>query len=437
VTALTNQFAVFWRGHGDQIMLAGLAVTAVTVVVSAAVAGWRRRIDRWVATVQWIATFGFSGEGMWVVTTQRAHVPPMVAVGVFAVGEAMLLNSMIQARRRYKLTNDPGKHGRAVWIIAIAMGVIVSFAATNTTERLLRLLIPIGAAYNWWNTLTDEGVTKQDTQWRWTPSRLLEWLGAKEPAGQRDLTTAARERRIAAMARCGYRVHTQALGCRLPVIGSAARFHRMGLTADDEMIAQVAARVRRALRIVTLTRPSCDAATATATAPASVATGLASVMAARRDASGGAIPTATGAATLAGSLPANGDATPAATMAVTLAGSPPASGGATRPTSPPAIPVAAVPATRPASAASAAPADLPQNALRIARYRTRHPGASQKQVAAALSKSGDKVSERTVQRYWTDTAPGQSAEPAAPVNGHDVADLLTATSPYRTDRRDR
>lgn len=237
--------------HGDALLLAGLAVTVCTLAV-ALYAAWRRgRVDRWVSALAWVASFGFSAEGMWVVTTHKAHVPAVVAVGVFFVAEAFQLSSMLQAGRRYRLDGHPGKHGRAVWIIAVAAGTVVAFSAQNLTEAALRFLIPLGAALLWWNTLTDDGMTKPKGRWRWTPTRLLEWLGAIEPDVDRDLVEVNRGRHVAAMVTAAIAVHD---GGRLRS-WHTRRLRSLAKVADEGMVAEVRERVGRALAIVELAIP--------------------------------------------------------------------------------------------------------------------------------------------------------------------------------------
>lgn len=237
--------------HGDTLVFAGLAVT-VAILAAALYVAWRRgRVDRWVSALAWIASFGFSAEGMWVVTTHKAHVPAVVAVGVFFVAEAFQLSSMLQAGRRYRLDGHPGKHGRAVWIIAVAAGTVVAFSAQNLTEAALRFLIPLGAALLWWNTLTDAGMTKPKGRWRWTPTRLLEWLGAIEPDVDRDLVEVNRGRHVAAMVTAAIGVHD---GGRLRR-WHTRRLRSLAKVADEAMVAEVRDRVGRALRIVELAIP--------------------------------------------------------------------------------------------------------------------------------------------------------------------------------------
>lgn len=250
-TSVWPTLATFITRHADILAAALATVAAVALLYPLYRAIRAGRPDKWIAGVAWVAAFGFSAEGMWVVATQKAHVPALVAAGVFFVGEAMQITSMTQASRRYAVDKHPGKHGRAVWIIAVAMGVIVSFAATNTAERLLRFAIPLGTALLWWNTLTDAGCAKRPTRLRWTPVRLLERLGALEPDVDRDLAEADRQRRVAAMTVAAHRVHAGGRHRRI----HAARLRRLALAADDGMVAEVRERVQRVQRIVALTAP--------------------------------------------------------------------------------------------------------------------------------------------------------------------------------------
>ncbi len=243
-------------------IVGGLVVAAV--LAAAFLVAWARgRVTGWIVAVSWIAAFGFSAEGMWYVATDKAHVPPIVAAGVFFVFELFQVRSMLAARTRYRATTvraadgtvtragDPGKHGAAVWILALVMGGVVALAAHNLADAALRLSIPLGAALLWWNDLTDEGVVRARSSWRWTPRRLLLAVGAIEP-GERDFETVDWERRVAQMTVIAHKLHH---GSARLVGWRAARLRRLTLAADDAMVAEVRRRVERVHAVEEATKP--------------------------------------------------------------------------------------------------------------------------------------------------------------------------------------
>jgi hypothetical protein len=252
----------FWTRNGDHIILGGLALLAV-LIIGALLWAWRKhKVDAWLVAVTWVGVIGFSAEGMWVVATKKANVPGAVAAGVFFVAEALMIASMRASSRRYKRTTvreddrpdgkvlkpgDPGKHGRAVWMIALAAGTTVAVSASNWPERILRFCLPLGAALLWWNTLTDEGTSAARSRWRWTPERVLVALGAKEPAtGEHDLGAAQREQRVRQLVNVGSRV-------RAGVFGQGYhqwRLDRLTRIADEAMVVEAEERLNRTAAIV-------------------------------------------------------------------------------------------------------------------------------------------------------------------------------------------
>lgn len=358
--------------HTDLLILTGLTAT-VAALTFALYRTWRAgRIDRWVTALAWIAAFGFSAEGMWVVATQEAQVPPLVAVGVFFVAEAFQLSSMLQAARRYAKDGHPGKHGRAVWIIAVAAGTVVAFAAHNPAEALLRFLIPLGAALLWWNTLTDEGLAKPQGRWRWTPSRLLEWAGAIEPDTARDLTEVARERRVAVLVAAGVRAEADAW----PRWWHARRLTKLAMAADPGMVADAAARLDQVRRIRTLLSTPH---------PLTVSTSL------------------TGEVSTSEVL--SEDRTAPLTEDLTVR----TGEDLTQPLTEDRSDVITKPSADPAL-------KLSPTAVKVIKLRAQRPAITQREAATKLG-----VSVATVQRYWKAEAPTKT-------NGHAAPELLPAGS---------
>lgn len=253
----------FAAEHRNELVLIALALTAAVLVIAVIRAIRRGRADKLVATITGFTVLALSAEGMWVVATERLGLPPILAGSVFFVAEAAMLSSAMRASRQYAQTTirdaagnivkagNPGKHGRAVWVIAAVTGGIVTLNSHSVVEVPLRLALPLGAAYLWWNALTADGVTEgEKSSWRWTPRRVLLWLGAIE-AGERDARQINRDRQIMAMTALARRVHRRGRFAGW----HEARLERLALLADDGMVAEVQRRVWRSKWIKELTDP--------------------------------------------------------------------------------------------------------------------------------------------------------------------------------------
>jgi hypothetical protein len=206
--------AVAWyQAHRDGAVIAGLGLAALLVGGVTMRIVKHKAVDRAVMVLSFIAAFGFSAQGMYEVVTHKAHVPGSLALVVFFVAEAFMVNSMIQAKRLYLATTErdeqtgkvtvwgtTGKHGRTVWIIAGVAGALVAFSSTNPVEFMLRGLLPLGAALQWWNTLTGENVERSESSFIWTPRRLGVRFGVLGPrVGDEQIMAmreAAKQRRL-------------------------------------------------------------------------------------------------------------------------------------------------------------------------------------------------------------------------------------------------
>lgn len=256
----------FGRDYGYPLLLAALVVTAVFLLITFVVARRRGRVDKWVATLSGYAVLALSAEGMWGVARERLRLPVVLAAAVFFVAEAAMVSSALQAARHYEATTvrdpsgrvitpgHPGKHGRAVWIIAAVAGLIVAANSKNLVEAPLRLALPLAAAMLWWNALTAEGSGRpESSSWRWTPRRFLLWIGALEP-GERDMVAVDRDRRVGTMTAVAHRLHAAPEGSR-GRRRAVARLRRLALEADEEMIEAVRRRVRLVHEVEALTAP--------------------------------------------------------------------------------------------------------------------------------------------------------------------------------------
>jgi hypothetical protein len=203
------------------------------------------RPDETLSNLGMVVGLGWSSEAVWTLTGPGgADLPTPIRVALFAVLEIILIVFMIRAKRNQRTLGHPGRSGRNAWIMAAGMSLVAVWTAHNVGEGFLRLLIPLALTGMWWDGLIGEGAKKAAwaTSWRWTPRRLLLWLGAIEP-GERDVETVHRERLTQQMTNLEFR---RRHGAKRRQERAARRLARLSLTADDEVIAEVRQRVDRA-----------------------------------------------------------------------------------------------------------------------------------------------------------------------------------------------
>jgi hypothetical protein len=234
-------------GH-ESLLYASLALAAVTLIFLARKAlkiAKSERPDESLSNLGMIIGFGWSSEAVWVITGPGgADLPTPIRVALFAVLEVVLIVFMIRAKRNVDTLGNPGRAGRIAWAVAAGMATVAVWTAHNPGEAFLRLLIPIVLTAMWWDGLVPEGVKKAagPSSWRWTPRRLLLWLGALEP-GERDVETVHRDRLTQQMTQLEFR---RRYGNPNSQKRSAKKLARLSLTADDEIITEVRQRVSRA-----------------------------------------------------------------------------------------------------------------------------------------------------------------------------------------------
>jgi hypothetical protein len=201
------------------------------------------RPDEPLSNLAMVIGLGWSSEAVWVLTG-RAGFPVSLRLLLFFVLESLLVLAMIRAKRTMKEHGHPGRSGRTAWIVATAMAVVAAGISTSIAEGILRLLIPLLVTLAWWDGLIGETGKKAEgaSSWRWTPRRLLLWLGAIEP-GERDIETVHRERLTQQMTRLEFR-RRHGSGRQQRV--AAGKLARLSLAADDAVVAEVRTRVDRA-----------------------------------------------------------------------------------------------------------------------------------------------------------------------------------------------
>ncbi|GAA0936383.1 hypothetical protein GCM10009558_050200 [Virgisporangium aurantiacum] len=248
------------RDHAPALVVGGLAVcvTLLAWLVWRAVRSGRP--DGWLARLSFLVGFAWSGEAMWEVATQKLRLSPVFAGFGFFLFEAMMATAMIRAERAHAERGRAGRHGRAVWLIAVVAGLIAAMAGDSAVEMGLRLAVPLLVAHQWWVGLAGDGVARpaDAISWTWTPRRVLVAVGLARP-GVTDLSTVDRERQVRAVAKVAHRLHSTSWRWRWRRGWCQMRLRSLAMRADDAVLDAARARVERVWRAAERTRPATPA----------------------------------------------------------------------------------------------------------------------------------------------------------------------------------
>lgn len=228
--------------HPD-VVLAGLVAAALILIWAGRRLRRTARPDEPLSRIAMFIGLAWSSEAIWELTGRIPQFPAQLRLLVFFVLEVMLIISMIRASRHVREHGWPGRAGTTAWVIAAAMGVVAAAVSHSLAEALLRMAIPLLLTKQWWDGLVgNQRRPEWVTSWRWTPRRLLLWLGAIEP-GERDVQTVHRDRLTARMVQLEFR-RRHSEGWRQD--RATSKLARISLDADDAIIGEVRARVDRA-----------------------------------------------------------------------------------------------------------------------------------------------------------------------------------------------
>lgn len=271
---LLNFATRWWDDHGTTLIFTSLIAAVGFLAVSLLIARKHGHLPRWMSRVGNGVVLVLSAEGMWEFFTGLLQLPTMIALGGFAFGEFLLLSSMMHARAYYNATTirehgkvvkwgHTGRHGRAVWIVATVIGVIVATGADHWQEIPFRLVLPLGAALMWYTELTAAS-EKRRSRWRWTPTRILIAVGALEPIeDDLDESDVVKRQRIRRMTKVACKIDAmdrkrhERQGSKQPLTEAERsrlnrwelRLQRLARDADDDQIAEVAVNVARVRQV--------------------------------------------------------------------------------------------------------------------------------------------------------------------------------------------
>lgn len=241
--------------HSAGLLATGGAVLAAVLLLLIRRAVRTGRAAGLAVGVAVLLATAFSAEGMYEVATEQLGLPWYLAAGLFVVAEAAMLASAVRADKMHKATGSLGMHGRFVWTIAAAAGVVVCLNGRNLVEVLLRLLMPLLVAGLWWMGYQTQATRERAADaitWTLSPRRILVRLGLAE-AGERDVIAVSRDRHTDRLTVTAHRVHH---GWKVLRPIRSARLRRLALRADDAMVSEVRARITRVHEIERLTAPA-------------------------------------------------------------------------------------------------------------------------------------------------------------------------------------
>ncbi len=171
-------------------------------------------------------------EGMWEVVHNKLGVNIGLTIAMFAAFDVVVYAQGRLAIR--KLTGNPkarvGTYLTIIWALSTAAAITVSTAGGNLTTQLFRLFSPMVAAALWTQKaleLRNGKIERAESNWIWTPTRLMIRWGWLKPGAADDLTEVLRDRRITALVDAGLTLHAEQEAARLrPAAPSRRRMRR-------------------------------------------------------------------------------------------------------------------------------------------------------------------------------------------------------------------
>jgi hypothetical protein len=148
-------------------------------------------------------------------------------------------------------------------VIALTTGTIASLGDPTLVGSVARFALPLVAAGLWWTTLTAPRPTdtqqmtaaregrarSQSTTWAITPRTVLVAARIMRAGDEQSMSEAERERRVRRMVVLADRVHSASADGRVHRRAST-RLRRIARLASAEDVAEVRARVQRAVSVV-------------------------------------------------------------------------------------------------------------------------------------------------------------------------------------------
>ncbi|MFC4107755.1 hypothetical protein [Micromonospora zhanjiangensis] len=207
-------------------------------------------------------------EGMWEVVRHKLGVNVGLTIAMFAAFDVVIYSQGRAAIR--KLTANPkarvGTYLAIIWALSIAAALTVSTAGGNVTTQLFRLFSPLVAAALWTQKVTElrNGKAERvESNWIWTPTRILVEKGWMKPGAAEDLTEVFRKRRIAALVDAGLELDAQLKAAdqrtdrakasrwrrQDPLVAARRRVQRLTKAADPDDVAAARRQLRMTLNI--------------------------------------------------------------------------------------------------------------------------------------------------------------------------------------------
>lgn len=220
-------------------------------------------------------------EGMWEVVHDKMGVPVGLTIVMFAAYDVVIYAQGATALR--KLTEDAtvriGSNLLIIWVMSGAASITVSFAGGNAATWFFRFFSPMVAAALWTQKLLAKRARtgkRQESNWIWTPDRLLVRWGLKKPGAVDDLSDVFAQRRIAALVDAGMNLYVEQQAAKLrgtaaspshatnpdktsrlpwrrrdPLADALRRLQQLTKEADAETVAAARQQLRRVLNIET------------------------------------------------------------------------------------------------------------------------------------------------------------------------------------------
>ncbi|MGW1059381.1 hypothetical protein [Micromonospora rubida] len=153
-------------------------------------------------------------EGMWEVVHNKLGVNIGLTIAMFAAFDVVIYSQGRLAIRKLKANPKArvATYLAIIWALSIAASLTVSTAGGNVTTQLFRFFSPLVAAALWTQKvleLRNDKAEREESNWIWTPTRILVEKGWMKPGAADDLSDVFRKRRVVALVDAGLELRAQ------------------------------------------------------------------------------------------------------------------------------------------------------------------------------------------------------------------------------------
>lgn len=243
-----------WLQTNSTLLATIAAAVTVLILCALIVRAYRRGgVDGAAMAIAAPLVIGWEAEGVYEVL-RRSDAPISFAIIGCFMTSMVMINLGAKGHKHFTKYGNIGPNGRAVWYIAIPVGIIVAASADTASMQGLRILIPVLGATLWWSEYRPDepnGRRKQRGSWRWTPRNFGIWIGAITP-GDDDIETLHHARGVRQLVNAQYALK---YGRLAPRWWRERRVRRIARNVSPAIVNEAYEQMQRIELVVAMTAP--------------------------------------------------------------------------------------------------------------------------------------------------------------------------------------